>query len=317
MKFKKILIIGIGKDSLTKETWGKIDRLTEKKVLLPADSKDIQKHLPTTDCLLVSFGITVDKEIIDRAPNLKYIGALSTGYGRIDDAYAAKKGIVVCNIPGYSTEAVAEFAFAIILEHIRELERGKGQARKGDYSEATFFGVSEIRGKKFGVIGLGQIGGRIAEIAHDGFEADTRYWSRTRKKKYEKKGIKYQKVEVLIKESDFLSLNLAYNKETEHFLNSERVKLIKPGAVVINLAPMELVDIKALEKRLKKGDITFILDHSDELSPANSRRLSKYKNCIIYPPIAYTTREATVAKQEIFFQNLENFLKGKPTNKVN
>ncbi|HUV43138.1 MAG TPA: 2-hydroxyacid dehydrogenase [Patescibacteria group bacterium] len=317
MRFKKILVVGIGKGSLTKETWGKIDRLTEKKVLLPADSKDIQKHLSTTDCLLVSLGITVDKKIIDHAPKLKYIGALSTGYGRIDDAYTAKKRIVVCNIPGYSTEAVTEFAFAAILEHLREVERGKNQARKGDYSEATFFGVSEIKGKKFGVIGLGQIGGRIAEIAHDGFGADVRYWSRIRKKKYERKGIKYQEVESLIKECDFLSLNLAYNKDTENFLNSKRIGLIKSGAVVINLAPMELLDIKALEKRLKKGDITFILDHSDELSPAIAKRLSKYKNCILYPPIAYTTKEATAAKQEIFVQNLENFLKGKPTNKVN
>lgn len=317
MRFKKILILGIGQDSLTKETWGKIDRLTEKKVLLPADSKDIQKHLPTTDCLLVSLGVTVDKGIIDRAPNLKYIGALSTGYGRIDGIYAAKKGIVVCNIPGYSTEAVSEFALAVILEHIREIEKGKKQARGGDYSEATFFGVSEIKGKKFGVIGLGQIGSRIAEIAHDGFGADTKYWSRTRKKKYERKGIRYQNVEQLLKESDFLSINLALNKETENFLDTKRIGLIKSGAVVINLAPMELVDIRALEKRLKKGDITFILDHSDELSPANAKRLSKYKNCIIYPPIAYTTQEATVAKQEIFIQNIENFLKGKPINKVN
>ncbi len=317
MKFKKILILGIGQDSLTKETWKKIDRLTEKKVLLPADSKEVSKHLPTTDCLLVSLGVTVDKGMIDRASNLKYIGALSTGYGRIDDAYAAKKGIVVCNIPGYSTEAVAEFAFAIILEHIREIERGKKQAREGNYSESTFFEVYEIKSKIFGVIGLGQIGSRIAEIAHDGFGADTRYWSRTRKKEFERKGIKCQKIEVLIKESDFLSLNLAYNKETEHFLNSERIKLIKPGAVVINLAPMELVDVDALEERLKVGDITFILDHSDELSPADAKRLSKYKNCIIYPPIAYTTKEATAAKQEIFVQNIESFLKGKTINRVN
>jgi len=317
MRFKKILILGIRQDSLTKETWERIDRLTEKKVLLPADSKNIQKHLSNTDCLLVSLGTTVDKGIIDRAPNLKYIGILGTGYGRIDDSHAAKKGITVCNIPGYSTEAVAEFAFAVILECLRELERGKNQARKGDYSEATFFNVYEIKNKVFGVIGLGRIGSRIAEIAHDGFEADTRYWSIRRKKSYERKGIKYQKVEALIKESDFLSLNLAYNKETEHFLNNQRIKLIKPDAVVINLAPMELVDIDALERRLKVGDITFILDHSDELSPANAKRLSKYKNCILYPPIAYTTREATVAKQEIFVQNLESFLKGKPINRVN
>jgi len=317
MKFKKILIIGIEKKSLTSEIWARIEKLTETKVLLPADSKDISKHLPTIDCLLVTLSTVVDKKVINSASGLKYIEVLATGYGRIDDAYAAKKGIVVCNIPGYSTEAVSEFAFAIILEHLRELERGKKQAREGDYSEATFFGVSEIKDKVFGVIGLGQIGGRIAEIAHDGFGADARYWSRTRKKKFERKGIKYQKVESLIKDCDFLSINFALNKETEGFLNKKRIGLIKPGAVVINLAPMDFVDINALIRRLKKGDITFLLDHSDELSSVNAKRLSKIKNCIMYPPIAYTTREATVAKQGIFVKNLESYLSGKPINKVN
>jgi len=317
MKFKKILIIGFDENSLAKEYWQRIDKLTNKKVFLPTESKELQKHLSNTDCLLVSLGVKVDKKMIDQAPNLKYIGVLATGYGKIDVSYAAKKGIMVCNIPGYSTEGVAEFAFAVILEHIREIERGKKQAREGNYSESTFFGVYEIKDKIFGVIGLGRIGSRIAEIAHDGFGAKVRYWSRTRKKELEKKGMKYQELNSLLKECDFLSLNLAYNKETESFLNSQRIKLIKPGAVVINLAPMELVDIKALEQRLKVGEITFILDHSDELSPTDAQRLSKYKNCILYPPIAYTTKEATATKQEIFVSNLENFLKGKSTNKVN
>jgi len=317
MKFKKVLAIGFNENTLVKEYWQRIDKLTEKKIFLPTEDKDLQKHLSNTDCLLVSLGVKVDKNIINQAPNLKYIGVLGTGYGKIDVSYAAKKGIVVCNIPGYSTEGVAEFAFAVILEQIREIEKGKKQARGGNYSESSFFEVYEIKDKIFGIIGLGQIGSRIAEIVHDGFKAETRYWSRTRKKTLEKKGIKYQGINSLLKECDFLSLNLACNKETENFLNSQRIKLIKPGAVVINLAPMELVDIKALEQRLKVGDITFILDHSDELSPVNAKRLSKYKNCILYPPIAYTTKEATAAKQETFVSNLENFVKEKTTNKVN
>ena len=93
--------------------------------------------------------------------------------------------------------------------------------------------------------------------------------------------------------------------------------MIKVGAIVINTAPMELVDIAALEKRLKKDNLTFILDHSDELGPTVAKRLSKFDNCILYPPIAYTTKEATNLKQQIFVANLKNFLKGKPTNRVN
>ena len=85
---------------------------------------------------------------------------------------------------------------------------------------------------------------------------------------------------------------------------------------MINTAPMELVDIDALAERLSKGDITFILDHSDEMSPKNIKKFSKFKNCIIYPPIAYVTEKARIAKQEIFVGNIENFLKGSPTNQV-
>jgi len=100
-------------------------------------------------------------------------------------------------------------------------------------------------------------------------------------------------------------------------LNEERIQKIKKGAVVINTAPMELVDVHALEKRLEVGDITLILDHSDEMSQENINRLSKFKNCIIYPPIAYITKEAGIAKQEIFVGNIESFLKGSSTNQVN
>jgi phosphoglycerate dehydrogenase-like enzyme len=257
----------------------------------------------------------VEKELIDSAPNLKYIGVLATAYAKVDYAYAASKGIAVCNIPGYATEAVAEFVFAVILDHIREIERGKKQAREENYSEAGF-SATEIKDKIFGILGLGKIGSRVAEIAL-GFGADIRYWSKNRKKELEVRGVKYEDANALIPKCDFLSLHFAQVKETENFLNEERIKKIKNGAIVVNTAPMELVDISALEKRLENGDIAFILDHSDEMSPENINKLSKFKNCIIYPPIAYVTKEARIAKQEIFVGNIENFLKGRPTNQVN
>ena len=111
-------------------------------------------------------------------------------------------------------------------------------------------------------------------------------------------------------------MHFALNKETEKFLNKKRITRIKRGAVVVNTAPMELVDINALEMRLKAGDITFILDHSDEMASADLKKLSKYKNCIIYPPIAYISKEAGETKQRIFIENIENFLKGSPSNVV-
>lgn len=317
MKFKKILTMGISESSLRTDYWKKLDSMTDKIISLEKDNADIKAELKDTDCLLVNpFAFKVEKEHIDAAPKLKYIGVLSTAYGKVDYGYAAAKKIAVCNIPGYSTEAVAEFAFGAILEHIRDLERAKMQARNGDYSEATFFNTTEIKGKRFGIIGLGRIGQRVAELAL-AFGTDVSYWSRNRNKEFEAKGIEYQEVETLLSECDFISPHMAFNKETELFLNEARIQKIKSGALLLNLAPNELIDYNALEKRLAKGDIIYIMDHTDELTSELVKRLSKYKNCIMYPPIGYTTKEATIAKQEIFIGNIEGFLKGKPVNKVN
>lgn len=309
--FNKILFLNFLEANLKPEYWNRVDKITKKKILLNADSPDVKEHLDA-DCLLIKLGMGADKKLIDSMPNLKYIGMYGTGYGRIDAAYATKKHIAVCNIAGYATEGVAEFVFGALLEHLREITRAKIQAHIGNYSEASYTGT-EIKGKTFGVIGLGRIGGRVAELAK-GFGAQVIYWSHQRKSVA---GIKYMDTDTLLKTSDIISLHMSFNPATKGFLDAKRIAIIKPGAVVINTAPMELVDIEALEKRLKKDDITFILDHSDELDPKVAKRLSGYNNCILYPPIAYTTKEATNRKQEIFVGNLENFIKGKPMNKVN
>lgn len=315
-KFKKILMLDFRNKDFNESEWHRISKLCEQKVLLPNDSPNITKELAAADCLTVRLGATVDKTIIDQAPNLKYIGMFGTGYGRIDTSYAAKKGIAVCNIAGYSREGVAELVFGMILDQIRELERAKSQARKGDYSESSFKGY-EIKDKNFGVIGLGRNGSRVAEIAYNGFQAKVSYWSKNRKRVFEKNGIQYSEINTLLKQSDFLSVNIAYTPETKKFFDRQRINLIKPGCVVVTTVQNEVFDLDAVEQRLKKNDITFILDHSDELTHEQAKQLSKYKNCILYPPIGYITKEATQAKLGMFVDNLENFLKRNPTNKVN
>lgn len=315
MKFKKALLINISAGALDQVYWRRLDSLIAKKVSLPKDSTQISKELADADCILTGFQIEVGKKEIDAAPNLKYISVLATAYGKIDVSYAREKGIVVCNVPGYSTESVAELVFAVILEKMRDLARAKKQAREGNYSEAGFQ-AKEIKDKVFAVLGLGRIGGRVAQIAK-GFGADVRYWSKHKKKDLEKVGVKYQEADKLISHADIISLHLAETKDTEKFLNKERISSIKFGALIISTVPNEITDLDALEDRFKKGDITFISDHAEELSKKDAKRLSKYRNCILYPPIGYISDEARVAKQEIFIGNMESFLKGKPVNVVN
>lgn len=299
-KFNKILVTGFDKSNLDEAVWARINKLTDSIVFEP--SQDV-------DCLFSRFN-KVDKQLIDNLPNLKYIGLLATGTGTVDLVYAKSKKVAVCNIPGYATESVAEWVFGLILEHLRDLERAKQVARKGDFT-GNGFTATEILNKKFSIIGLGRIGRRVAEIAK-GFGAKVSYWSRTRKK-----GFKYESIDTLVKTSDFISLHTLTTKETEGILDAKRLNSVKPGAVIVNVCGMEQVDIPALEERLAKGDITFILDHPDEMNPNDVAKLSRYKNCIIYPPIGYVSKEARILKQDIFVSNIENFLKGKPTNKVN
>ncbi len=312
MKFNKILLIGVDEPKLGSSYWDRINSLTENKVYLPKDDPQIKENLKDADCLLVNFGINVTKEDIDAAPNLKYVGILATAFGKVDVAYAKEKGIVVCNLPAYSTESVAEWTIAAILETIRNLEEGKKRGRAGNVSEEGITAI-EIKDKVFGVLGLGNIGTRVAELAL-GFNADVRYWSRNKKEDAEAQGIKYEELDDLISNATFLSINLAQTPDTEKIFNQDRFNALKEGAIVVNTAPMELIDLDALVERLKKGDITFIFDHSDEMVEEDLKKLIPFENCIVYPPIAYISSEAALNKQEMFTSNIENFLTGAPRN---
>lgn len=313
--FEKILFLNLTKEDFEQTLWKRLNKLSNKKVFLPTDSPRLLEELKSTDCLLINQGMIADQKMIEAAPALKYIGILASGYNRIDTSFAASKKVVVCNVPGYATEAVAEFVTGILLDQIRELERAKKQAREDNYSESTFNGI-QIKDKVFGIIGLGRIGQRVTEIAL-GFGAKVVYWSRRRKKALEKKGAIYQSVKQVLKKSDFISTHLSFAKETLKFFNKKTISLLKPGAIFINTAPMELIDLKALENRLKKNDIIFVLDHSDEMMEKDINKLKRYKNCVIYPPIGFRTKEASDLKKEIFIGNLERFISGKAENKVN
>jgi lactate dehydrogenase-like 2-hydroxyacid dehydrogenase len=314
MKFAKMLLVDVDESKLDGAFWRKLDVLASERIHFPKDGPAARKEIETTDCLLVSFNVKVDAALLGLSPKLKYVGVLGTGYGKVDVGYCKSREIAVTNVPGYSTEGVAEFTIGVILEQCRELAKARRQAEAGNYSDAGFSGV-ELKGKTFGVIGLGQIGGRIAQIA-SGFGSEVIYWSREKKQDFESRGIAYAQISVLLAKSDFISINLALNEQTRNFLNADAIAKIKPGAVVANTAPMELLDLGALEARLAKGDLTFILDHSDELSQPDLAKLKSFKNCLLYPPIAYLTKEARLAKQEVFVKNAADFLAGKRTNRV-
>ena len=313
MKLQKIICIGFGGQELEDNYWKELDALAEKWVI--ADEATAIAEHSNADAVLLKLGAKFGKDLIDKFPDLKYIGMLGTGYGGIDTEYAGSKSITVTNIADYATQAVAEFTFGILIEWCRGVARALGLAGDGTYEDDEHPGM-EIKGKKFGVIGLGNIGRRTAELAQ-AFGSDVSYWSRTRKKDTDAKGIKYQELDDLLADSDIITLNLALNPETEGIINGDRIQKIKQSAIFINPSPMELIDFDAMVARLKQEDLVFILDHSDEMTEEQLKELKTIARCKIYPAIGYLTREASALKKRIYIDNIKNYLDGKPTNKVN
>lgn len=312
MKFKKAVLIKIADTHFDPKYWSQIDALVEKKVSLTIDNPKLKDELKDCDCLLLGFQVPVGEDILATAPNLKYIGILATAYGTVDLAATAKRNIPVCNLGGYSTESVAEFVITAILHEIRNLKEGLKRVESGNYS---FEGIRarELKNSNFGVIGLGNIGNRVAELAA-GFGANVSYWSHTKKKT----PFQYQELDKLLTSCSFISVNVAEVKETIGLLNSKNLPLIKSGSVLISTVPPPVINTDALVDRLSKNDITFIFDHPDEMPKEELAKLTKLNNCVVYPPIAFLSDEARIAKQEIFISNMTEFLEGKtPKNKIN
>ena len=142
MKYSKTLLINVPQDSLDQEYWDQLAGLTDQLVHIAKDDPDTIQQLSDTECLLVGFGVVVSKDMIDAAPNLKYIGVQATAFDKIDIEYAAaSKNIIVCNLGGYSTESVAEFAIATVLEASVDLKRVNSVVKPAIMAERVYTGA--------------------------------------------------------------------------------------------------------------------------------------------------------------------------------
>lgn len=310
MKFKKAVLVNIADTHFDQKYWQQIDDLVEKRVSLNRDDPNFLSELKDCDVLMLGFQVPTGKDVFEAAPNLKLINILATAFGTVDLEEASKRNIPVCNLAGYSTESVAEFTIAALLFEIRNIEEGLKRARSGNYD---FSGIRarELKSSNFGVIGLGNIGYRVAELAA-GFGANVSYWSRNKKEA----PFTYQELDELLRTCTCISVNVAEAEETTGLLNDRNLPLIKQDSILISTVPPPVIDTDALVKRLSKKDITFISDHPDEMEKEELEKLKPFQNAVLYPPIAFISDEARIAKQEIFIANMTGFLEGKVQNKV-
>lgn len=278
----------------------------------------------------------LNREVLKKFPNLKFIATRSTGFDHIDLDYCKEKRIKVANVPTYGAHTVAEHTFALILAISRKLVPSVEQAKRGDFSSENLEGF-DLAGKTLGVVGTGNIGKNVAEIALS-FDMKVLAFSRSKNQELISKGVRYVSLDELLSLSDIVTLHLPHVKETEHIINMGNIQKFKKGAVLINTARGALVETQAIEEGLEKGYLSAagldVLEEEahlrEEKEFLSSEYLSKVDiktqllnhvlltrdDVLITPHNAFNSREAVEEILETTVLNIEEFIKGNPQNLV-
>lgn len=256
--------------------------------------------------------IPFPREVVEGCPNLKYLCVAFTGCDHVDLDACRARGIQVANASGYSTVAVAELVFALALSLMRQLLVCDARTRSGE-ARGSLLGC-ELRGKTFGVVGLGAIGQRVAALAQ-AFDCQVLAYSRSPKAI---PGVLEVPLEELLRRSDLVSLHLPLGPETKGLINQERLALMKPGALLINTARGPIVDAWALAEALNEerlGGAAIDVFEGEPPLPKDHPLLTA-KNTQLAPHVAYATHESMERRATIVCENLRSYLAGSPQNLV-
>jgi D-lactate dehydrogenase len=279
----------------------------------------------------------IGEGILRKLPKLKFIATMSTGFDHIDLEACKKRGILVSNVPYYGENTVAEHTFALILAFARKLPQSIERTRKGDFTLKGLRGF-DLKGKTIGIIGLGHIGSKVAEIA-SGFGMKILAYDIKKDLKLAKKfKVKYVGFDYLLGRSDIISLHAPLNPATHHLINKENIKKIKKGALLINTARGGLVETEALILALEKGILAgagldvleeecFIKEEKELLKKEFWKKcdlktvlrnhfLIHHPKVIITPHNAFNSKEALLRILDTTIKNISGFLKGRPVNLV-
>ena len=264
--------------------------------------------------------VVLSADVIAQLPELKYIGVLATGYNVVDLKAARQHGIVVTNIPAYSTMSVAQMVFAHILNVTMHVDHYAVENRNGRWSRSEDFcwmdtPVVELSGKILGIVGLGNIGSAVARIANAfGMEVMA---VTSKEQPLLPNYIKKVTTDELFHTSDFISLHCPLTESTRGLICRESIAKMKPGVVIINTGRGPLVNEQDMAEALQQGRVgAFCADVLAQEPPAANHPLSGSPRAYITPHIAWASREARMRLIHIAAANLEAFLNGKPQNVV-
>lgn len=280
----------------------------------PISRKRLLEEAGKCDALVCILTEQIDKEVIDSMTKCKVIANYAVGYNNIDVEYAKRKNIIVTNTPDVLTESTADLTLALILVTSRRIREGEKYLRDGKYKtwKPTLLLGMELKNKTLGIIGAGRIGTAVG-IRAKAFGTKIVYHSNHRNYELEKI-TKAKKVSIqnLLANSDIISINLPLNKNTFHYINDSKMKLMKQHPILINTSRGDLIDEKALIKYLKKDHFRAVGMDVFKNEPFVNPELLKFKNVFILPHLGSATIEARSGMAELAVKNAISVLKGKP-----
>ena len=275
------------------------------------DAETLAERSAGADIVVLS-NIKYPAAVMERNPDLKYVCVAFTGYDHVDMAYCRKHGIQVSNCAGYSTEAVGDIVFALVIDLFRNICTLNGTVRQGGTKDGLV--GPELDGKRFGIVGLGAIGTRVARIAQ-AFGCEVVAYTRTPK---DVPGVQLVTLEELLRTSDVVSVHVPQNPQTTGMIGAAEIALMKPTAVLINCARGPIVDSQALADALNEGRIAgagIDVLETEPPFPADHPLLTS-KNTIVTPHIAFASTQAMQKRAVIVAANVASYLRGETQNLV-
>lgn len=265
-------------------------------------------------CLLTD---TIDADVLDAAgEQCKIFANYAVGFNNIDFKAAAERGIVVTNTPGVLTNTVAEFTIALMLAIAHRIAENDRFTREGKYRgwEPELLLGTDVMGKTLGIVGLGNIGMKVGECAAKGFRMKIVYYDIRRNETFEQscKALFRENIDDVLREADFVSLHVPLTPQTQHLINTERLKQMKPTAYLINTARGPVVDEAALIEALRAGTIKGAALDVYENEPNLTPGLAELSNVILTPHTASATTETRQAMSALAAENIIAVLEGRP-----
>ena len=300
-------------------SWENLQALGDCTIYESTSEQEVIEHCADAEAVLTN-KVCLRKETLEQLPHLKYIGVLATGYNVIDIEEAKRRGIVVTNIPAYSTDSVVQSVFAHLLNITNQVAHYTSEIKAGAWCSSQDFTywntpLTELAGKTFGIVGLGHIGSAVARVAH---AFGMKVIALTSKKKEALEDyITPVNREELFRNSDVLSLHCPLTDSTHHFVNAETLSWMKPSAILINTGRGPLLDEQAVANALNNRSLFAVgVDVLSTEPPMPTNPLLKATHCYITPHIAWATREARIRLIDIATRNLKAFQEGNSINEV-